>query len=184
MLVRIGDGIVDGAEEVPLLGRVTGLFEQFALGTGQCALVRVELAGRQFDEDAVVGITVLPFEQNGAVVEQRQDDCRTGVANVFAHRGLAVGQPHSVALHLQKRTVVGELPLDLAFFQVLVHGNQTCGRADRIASTQASISGPGRIPRASAPMPLIDSSTRVSIPASIGDLSVASSKYMTLSTRK
>ena len=106
------------AEPGPFGGDVAGLLEQLALRGLEVRLARLELAGRDLDELAPRGVAELALEQQPAVVEQRDDRDRAGVADVFAAAFAAVGQAHGVAVHLEELAVEHQLPGDKVLSKV------------------------------------------------------------------
>lgn len=117
---------MDGADEVPVAGGVAGFFFQLALGAVQRALALVLLAGREFDEHPVQRIAELALEQHAAVVEQRDDDDRAGMFDVFAAGVLAVGQRNAVVVDFEEAAVIGHAAVDFGFFQVRIHAPSSC----------------------------------------------------------
>jgi len=67
---------VDHAEADPLLGRITRLFQQFALRRGERSFAGVDLSGRDLDELAPVRVAELPFKEQAAFLEQRKRSAR------------------------------------------------------------------------------------------------------------
>jgi hypothetical protein len=130
VLVGIRDGVVDRADVLPVRRGIARLLFQFALGARQRGFARVDLPGREFDEDLVVRIAVLAFEQHAAVVEQREDHDGAGVADEFALGDLAVGEFHAVARDFEEVAVVGEFAVDFGFFEVVVHGGSSTSLLD------------------------------------------------------
>ena len=78
-LVGIADAGMDHAEVVPVLRDVAGLFLQFAPGGEQGVLAGMDLAGRQFEEDAVEGVAELALEEQLAVGQLGDHDHRAGM---------------------------------------------------------------------------------------------------------
>jgi hypothetical protein len=95
--------------------------QQLAPGGRQVILARLELAGRNLDEVAPERIAVLALEHHPAIVEQRDDRHRAGVADVLAHRFAAVGQPHAVAVHLEQAPGEHFLAREQRLGQILRH---------------------------------------------------------------
>ena len=75
-------------------------------------LAGLELAGRQLDEHAAMGVAELALEQHAAVVEDRHDRHGPRVADVLARPLAAVGKAHQVALYFEEHAVVDALPRD------------------------------------------------------------------------
>src|SRR6267378_5404690 len=111
-LIGIGDRSMDYAKPRPLRRAVAGLLQQLALGGVEARLAGLELAGRQLDEHAPMGVAELPLEQHAAVVEDRRDRHGARVADVLARPLAAVGKAHHVALHFEEHAVVDALPRD------------------------------------------------------------------------
>jgi len=63
----------------------------------------------------------LPLQQHAAIIEQRQDHDRAGMADIFAHRILAVRQAHGVAFDFQEVAVIDRRAADLGFFEMCIH---------------------------------------------------------------
>jgi hypothetical protein len=61
---------VHHAEIFPVARRVAGFLEQFAAGGVEDGLAMVDLAGRQFEEDAAQRIAELALEEQAAIVEE------------------------------------------------------------------------------------------------------------------
>ena len=81
---------------------------------------RIDLAGRQFEEDAAQGIAELPFEQQLAVVEVGKNHHRAGMNDVFAQRLLAVGQAHPVLADFEQSASEYCFGFDFGFDEVAI----------------------------------------------------------------
>src|SRR6185436_17263887 len=140
-------------------------------------LARLELAGRDLDEHPGVRVAELALEHDLAVLGQRDDRDRAGVADVFAGALPAIRQRHRVAMHLEERAVVHHLAGEPAFGE----GSHFCGYRVTTAAKQSAMSGSGITPRARSSRPLAEISTRMpgtpTAPLCTGE-SPGSSKYM------
>src|SRR5439155_14184933 len=105
MAVWISPRRVHSAAEYP----VSSSSSRFGVEVG---LAGLELAGRQLDEHAAMGVAELALEQHAAVVEDRHDRHGPRVADVLARPFAAVGKAHQVALYFEEHAVVDALPRD------------------------------------------------------------------------
>src|SRR4051812_16852762 len=180
-LVRIRDGGMDHAQARPLAGGVTRFLQQLALGGGELRLPGVDLARRDLDEIARMRIAELALEENRAVVEQRDDRHGAGMADVFARRLAAVGQPRHVAMNLEEHAVVDDLPGDEVLGQVFL---QSLSCSAWMASRLRPTNGCGTMPKISTARPFADMRTRTPRLPPNATVSCGSSKYISLTMRR
>jgi len=79
---------------------------------------RVDLAGGNFEEHTAQRVAILAFEEQLAVVEQRDDHHGTRVLHIFAHRLVTVGQADLVGEHLEQFAVENLLAGEGVFHKV------------------------------------------------------------------
>ncbi len=78
---------------------------------------RIDLTGREFDEDLAIRVAELAFQQDAPIRQQRQDDDGAGVADEFAVAFLAIRQADTVAFDLQEGSIVDDAAVEAGFFQ-------------------------------------------------------------------
>src|SRR5208283_4206670 len=100
-------------ERPPTRGSIARLLTQFAPRGVERRFARIELAGRKLEHHPADGITVLAFDHQPAVGQDRDDEYGTRVDDVLARGERAVGQPHDIATHMQQLAVENRLALDL-----------------------------------------------------------------------
>ena len=125
---------MQGGEITPARRGITSFFQQFALRTCQWIFAGVNFSSGQFVKIPVQWITVLAFQHQFTVIQQRNDDDRTGVGDVLAHHLLAVGQADLVCVHLQQMTIKHAHAADLGFGEI----KRWFGHEDKVASWGAS----------------------------------------------
>src|SRR6185503_11610439 len=148
-LVGVADRGMHHADAGPPVGDVAGFLEELALRGLQWRLARLELAGRDLQENAAVRVPELALEEDRAVLEERHDRDRAGMADVLALAERAVRQAHGIAMDLEQVAVEDPAAGDEMLGEVFQRA--------WIARKQIAISGCGRMPRTSSARPLADS---------------------------
>jgi hypothetical protein len=68
-------------------------------------------------------VAMLAFEQDVAVIENRQDDCRAGMDDVFACRFTSIRQAHAILFDVQQTTLIFVAGIQGMFSEIkLGHG--------------------------------------------------------------
>jgi len=101
-LGRIRDQRMQGRQVGPSPRRVSGLLHQLARRGRQRLLSLIDLSGGKLDEHAFERIAELALQQQFPVGKTRHDHYGAGVRDVLACGLRSVGQPHGVALDVQK----------------------------------------------------------------------------------
>ena len=122
-------------------------------------------------------IAELPLEQHRAVVEERHDRHRAGMADVLARALAAIGQVHHVAVHLEQLAVEDALAAGEMLFEVLHL------RTGKVAA-QISMSRCGSTPSSSRKSPLAEITSRPTACGRTMEGATGSSKYMSFTTRR
>src|SRR5207245_1393606 len=159
---------------------------QLSHGASQPRFAWVDLAGRKLEHHARQWIAVLALHHEAAVVEHGHDHHCTGMHDVFTRGRGPVGQAHMVAANVEQLAQKHLLGVDGLFAQMYVGGGGWRGHVASvltIASTHTDIRPPGIRPKSSTAAPLSDRMARTSVVATMGDVSVGSSKYMLFTRR-
>ena len=112
-LVREPGGGEDTGQQLERRHPISDLFFQLARGTGPRVLTGMQLARRNFVDEAAGRMPVLSNQHHRALVLQRHNGRRTGMTDDFQFNRGAIRQRHGFQIERH----------DPSFVDVLVHGS-------------------------------------------------------------
>jgi len=118
--------------------------------------------------------------------QQRNNHDSTGMNDILTRSLCAIWQGHGIEEGVEKRTAEERLTLQLGFNQMCIRliGHAQLANICDTERAHSDISAPGTMPKTNTSKPLIDKTKRTSVSAVTVVAVTASSKYITLTTRK